>query len=55
MLPGIHSKEMYDQMTGKQAAVLCQMRTCMSKLNNYLAKTKASDMLLHYANVTSLR
>ena len=45
-LPGKHTKEMYDQMTGKQAAVLCQMRTGMSKLNNYLAKIKASDTAL---------
>jgi hypothetical protein len=45
-LPGKHTKEMYDQLTGKQATVLCQLRTGMSRLNNYLSKIKASDTAL---------
>jgi len=45
-LPGKHTKGMYDQLTGKQAAVLCQLRTGMNKLNCYLSKIKASDTAL---------
>jgi hypothetical protein len=49
-LPGKHTKEMYDQMTGKHAAVLCQLRTGMSRLNSYLFKIKASDTALCECN-----
>jgi hypothetical protein len=45
-LPGKHTKEIYNQMTGKQAAVLCQLRTGMNKLNSYLARIKATDTAL---------
>jgi hypothetical protein len=42
-LPGKHTKEMYDQLTGKQAAVLCQLRTGMNRLNSYLSKIRVRD------------
>jgi hypothetical protein len=45
-LPGKHTKEMYDQLTGKQAAVLCQLRTGMNRLKSYLSKIKVSDTAL---------
>ena len=45
-LPGKHTKDMYDQMTGKQAAVLCQLRTGMNRLNSYLAKIRAKESAL---------
>lgn len=45
-LPGKHTKEMYDQLTGTQATILCQLRTGMSRLNSYLSKIKASDSAL---------
>jgi len=45
-LPGKHTKDMYNQLTGKQAAILCQLRTGMSRLKNYLFKIKASDNAL---------
>jgi len=45
-LPGKHTKEMYDQLTRKQSAAFCQLRTDMSRLNSYLFKIKASDTAL---------
>ncbi len=42
-LPGKHTKEMYDQLTGKQAAILCQLRTGMNRLNNYLSKIRVRN------------
>ena len=45
-LPGKHTKEIYDQLTGRQAALLCQLRTGMNKLNSYLARIGATDTAL---------
>lgn len=49
-LPGKHTKAMYDQLTGKQAAILCQLRTGMNKLNSYLSKIRVCDTALCECN-----
>jgi hypothetical protein len=40
-LPGKHTKEIYDQLSRKEAAVLVQLRTGMARLNGYLHRIQA--------------
>lgn len=42
-LPGAHTKKLYDNLRRKEAAVLIQLRTGMSRLNGYLHNIKAAD------------
>ncbi|KAJ6436766.1 Chromo domain protein [Purpureocillium lavendulum] len=40
-LPGKHTRQLYDQLTWKEANVLAQLRTGMARLNDYLYRIKA--------------
>lgn len=40
-LPGKHTKQLYDQLSWKEARVLAQLRTGMARLNSYLFHIKA--------------
>ena len=42
-LPGAHTKMLYDTLRRKEAAVLIQLRTGMSRLNGYLHGIKVTD------------
>ena len=42
-LPEKHTKAIYDQLTAKEAAVLCQLRTGKNRLNSYLATIEAKE------------
>jgi hypothetical protein len=42
-LPGKHTQSLYDNRPHKEAAVLCQLRTGKSRLNDYLAKIRAVE------------
>ena len=42
-LPGPYTKSIYDALTYKKAAILCQLRTGKSRLKSYLAKTGAAE------------
>ncbi len=42
-LPGKHTKTIYNGRSKKQAQILCQMRTGISRLNSYLTKIQAAD------------
>ena len=46
-LPGKHTRLLYDSLSKPQAALLTQLRTGKSRLNDYLAKINAveSDLL----------
>ncbi|OAQ63798.1 reverse transcriptase [Purpureocillium lilacinum] len=41
-LPGKHTRQLYDQLTWKEANVLAQLRTGMARLNDYLYRIKAT-------------
>lgn len=41
-LPGKHTRQLYDQLTWKEANVLAQLRTGMARLNDYLYRIKAA-------------
>ena len=41
-LPGKHNRQLYDQLTWKEANVLAQLRTGMARLNDYLYRIKAT-------------
>jgi hypothetical protein len=41
-LPGKHTKELYDSLTRREAAVLVQLRTGMARLNSYLDRIRAA-------------
>jgi hypothetical protein len=42
-LPGPHTRLLYNSMKRKQASVLAQLRTGMSRLNNYLFRINAAE------------
>ena len=42
-LPGPHTKIIYDALTRRKAAILCQLRTGKSRLKSYLAKIGAAE------------
>ena len=42
-LPCTHAKKLYDTLRRKEAAVLSQLRTGMSRLNGYLHGIRATD------------
>lgn len=42
-LPGNHTKSLYDERPYNEAAILCQLRTGKSRLNEYLAKIQAVE------------
>ena len=42
-LPGKHTKEIYNQLSKKEASILAQLRTGKSKLNDYLKVIGASE------------
>jgi hypothetical protein len=41
-LPGKHTRQLYDQLSWKEASVLAQLRTGMARLNTYLHRIKAT-------------
>ena len=41
-LPGKHTRQLYDQLTRKEASVLAQLRTGIARLNSYLFLIKAA-------------
>ena len=41
-LPGKHTKTIYDQLTSREASMLVQLRTGMSRLNDHLYRIKAA-------------
>jgi len=41
-LPGKHTKTIYDQLTSREASMLVQLRTGMSRLNGHLYRIKAA-------------
>ena len=41
-LPGKHTRQLYDQLSWKEANVLAQLRTGMARLNTYLYRIKAT-------------
>ena len=42
-LPGRHTKDIYDQLWKAEARILAQLRTGMSRLNDYLYKIGAEE------------
>jgi len=42
-LPGKHTRLLYDRLSRKEARVLVQLRTGMTKLNTYLHRTRATS------------
>jgi hypothetical protein len=42
-LPGRHTRQLYDRLTRKEAAVLAQLRTGMARLNGYLYRINAAE------------
>jgi hypothetical protein len=40
-LPGKHTRQLYDNLSWKEATVLAQLRTGMARLNGYLYRIKA--------------
>lgn len=55
-LPGKHTRILYDNLTGKEAAVLSQLRTGRARINKYLAKIGAaeSELCEHCQQVESI-
>jgi hypothetical protein len=42
-LPGKHTRILYDGLKRKEATILAQLRTGMTRLNSYLSKIRAAD------------
>jgi hypothetical protein len=42
-LPGKHTRSLYDDLSAKQAATLCQLRTSKNRLNSYLQGIGVSE------------
>jgi hypothetical protein len=43
-LPGKHTQQLYDQLSGKEASVLAQLQTGMARLNGYLYRINIAQM-----------
>jgi hypothetical protein len=42
-LPGKHTRQLYDQLSWKEASVLAQLRTGKARLNGYLFRINAAE------------
>ena len=42
-LPGKHTRQLYDQLSWKEASVLAQLRTGMARLNGYLSQINVAE------------